>query len=342
MLRHLRGASRTGHERTMSDLIIDCQWHWYPSAFFRDLGRRREFPRCTITADQFLLEVAPGEQLPFSIQECELESQLSAMDAQGVQRIIASPGSLTVEAFPEVEAVRLAKLLNAEMAAAQTAHPTRVVGAATIPFSSLEAAIEVLEEAVQLGLRVAWLPSNTLGQLIDVVHFRKFFERVAGLGVVTVLHPVRTVMAEKLDRYGLEYVLGYPFDTSLAALTLVLSGLLEDLPELRVVHPHLGGTLPYLAARIDREYINPWAANKPLPSPPSHYLRRFYTDTVSESPLALALALEFYGPERVLFGSDHPWWPVDAALEFVNRNTNGEVRRAVLGENAAKLFDLSF
>jgi aminocarboxymuconate-semialdehyde decarboxylase len=321
--------------------VVDAQWHWYPSAFFRDVAGRSEFPRCRITAEEFRLQVGPDDELPFGIRECKLETQIEAMDVEGVDAIVASPGSLTVEAFPGDEPVRLAKLLNAEMASAETRYPGRVVGSATVPFTTPNAALDVLEHAVtRLGLRVMWLPSNVLGRLIDVEKFRRLFERLAELDVVAVIHPVRTISAEKLDRYGLEYVVGYPFDTSLAALTLVLSGLMEALPGLKVLHPHLGGALPYLASRIDREYVNPWAGNEPLASLPSHYLRRFYTDTVSESPEGLALALEFYGADRVLFGSDHPWWPVEAGIEFVMRNTSGKVRAAVMSENADALFGL--
>jgi predicted TIM-barrel fold metal-dependent hydrolase len=321
--------------------IVDAQWHWYPRAFFEHVKARTEFPRCDVASGDYQLEVAPGEKLVFPVADTEIDAQIAAMDAGGVSAAVMSPGSLSVESFGADEAVTVSKILNTEMARGEASFPGRVVGAATVPMTSTDEALDVLDHAAgALGLRVAWLPSNAFGRLIDVDEFLPLFLRFEELGVVALLHPVRTLMAEKLDRYGLEYVAGYPFDTSLAALTLVFGGVLDAAPGLKVVHPHLGGALPYLAARIDREYLNPWAGNSPLPEPPSAYIRRFYTDTVSESKEALELAIAFYGVERVLFASDHPWWPVDAGIEFVEGNTEGDVRRAIMAGNAEALFGL--
>jgi aminocarboxymuconate-semialdehyde decarboxylase len=326
---------------TAARRIVDSQWHWYPRAFFEDVANRSAFPRCDVMGDEFRLELAPGQRLGFPIAECELDAQMALMDAAGVATAIVSPGSVSVEAFGPDDALRLAKLLNTQLASAQELYPTRIVGAATIPFTSPSAALEVLSHAVgELGLRVAWLPSNALGELIDVVAFEPLFERMEALGTVGLLHPVRTMMADKLSPYGLEYIVGFPVETSLVALALVLGAVLERLPELKLLHPHLGGVLPYLAGRVDREYRNPWAGNVPLPHPPSTYLRRFYTDTVSESAEALALAIDFYGVEHVLFASDHPWWPVDAGIDFVRRNTQGVVTDSILASNADTLFGL--
>ena len=322
--------------------IVDSQWHWYPRPFFEAISKRAAFPRCHIAADEYRLEISSRDYLAFSVAECELDAQIEAMDRNGVDAAIVSPGSLTVEAFGLNEGVRLANLLNAEMALAQTRYPTRIVGAATIPFMSPAAAIGVLDHATsELGLRAAWLPSNAFGDLVDVHEFGPLFGRMEELGVVGLLHPVRTMMAEKLRKYGLEYVVGYPFDTSIAALTLILGGVMEAMPDLKIVHPHLGGVLPYLAGRIDREYRNPWAGNTPLPHAPSTYIRRFYTDTVSDSAPALQLAIDFYGVDHVLFASDHPWWPVGPGIDFVSQNTSGEVTEAILGANAEALLGVN-
>lgn len=331
----IRGSDTRGRR------VIDSQWHWYPRALFEDAAKRTAFPRCQIAVDDYQLEIAPGEHLVFPIAATELDAQIAAMQASGVSAAIVSPGSLTVESFGYEDASRVANVLNEEMARAESLHPSRIVGAATIPFTSASAAIKVLDHAVSdLGLRVAWLPSNALGGLIDLPEFMPLFRRIEALGVVAVLHPVRTMMADKLGKYGLEYIAGYPFDTSFAALTLVLGGVMEAMPDLKILHPHLGGVLPFLAGRIDREYQNPWAGNRALPHPPSTYIRRFYTDTVSESPASLRMALDFYGVDHVLFASDHPWWPVQAGIDFVENNTTGEVTRALLAGNAESLFGL--
>jgi aminocarboxymuconate-semialdehyde decarboxylase len=96
--------------------------------------------------------------------------------------------------------------------------------------------------------------------------------------------------------------------------------------------------LPYLAGRIDFEYKTPWAGNEELPAPPSEYLRAFWTDSVSETPGSLRMALDFYGHDRVLFGTDFPWWKPERAVEFVNSVLDEDERRQVMTTNASALF----
>jgi aminocarboxymuconate-semialdehyde decarboxylase len=321
--------------------VVDCQWHWYPRAFFERLAGRRGFPRCEHDAreDVYRLEVAQDEFLPFPREIIDLEPLLEKLDSSGISTAVLSAGSISIDIYEPALALELARLLNQEMAGAQRDHPDRVIGTATLPLADAEAARGVLREAVSsLGLTAVWLPSNVGGRPLLTDETHQVFAEIEALDAVALLHPVRTVMADKLGRHGLEYIAGYIFDTSLAALDIVLSGILDAHPRLRILHPHLGGVLPYLAGRVDREYIQPWAGNLPLPEPPSAYLRRFYIDTVSDNPDALRYALDFYGTERVLFGSDHPWWPVNDGLNLIDRNLSGATASAVLGGNARRLF----
>lgn len=321
--------------------VVDCQWHWYPRAFFEQLVGRRQFPRCEHdrSEDVYRLEVADGDYLPFPRAITDLEALLEGLDSGGISTAVASPGSISVDLFEPAVARELAGVLNHEMGRAQREYPDRIIGVATLPLAAGDLAAEALEEAVQkLGLRAAWLPSNVAGKPLVGDQTRPLFAELEAREVIALLHPIRTVMAEQVGHYGLEYVAGYIFDTSLAALAIVLGGIMEAHPRLRIVHPHLGGVLPYISGRVDREYIQPWAGNSPLPEPPSAYIRRFYTDTVSDNPAALSYALGFYGPDRVLFGSDHPWWPVAAGIDLVERNLDSATASAVLADNADTLF----
>ena len=139
---------------------------------------------------------------------------------------------------------------------------------------------------------------------------------------------------------GLETLVAYMFDTSLAALRLVLSGILDGL-SLPVVHPHCGGTLPYLAGRIDAGYTKPWALGRELERPPSEKIKSFYTDTMCQSADTLRYALGFYGIEHMLYGSDCPYYKQVDSLEFVRGCVEGELADAVLWKNARRLLGLS-
>ena len=117
----------------------------------------------------------------------------------------------------------------------------------------------------------------------------------------------------------------------------MLSGIMERHPDLKVLMSHTGGALPYQAGRMDK---NSTAAR--LPQLPSTYLTRMYTDTVSPHTMGVRFALDFYGPDHVLYGDDYPCWDPDAALRIVDElDLAPDVRRKVSSGNARALFGLA-
>ncbi len=317
--------------------VVDCQAHWYPRAFFVALLDRDRYPRARREAGGLVYDFAPGVSLPLAPEYVDLDLQLERLQAAGVDAVVSSPASFGVHSFPAGEGRELAELLNAELAEAQRRHPGRFYGLATLPLQDADASVAVLDAAAAAGLRGVHLPSNVNGEPLDGNRLRDVWARLEQLSLPAFLHPARTLFADGLERFGLEYVVGYVFDTTVAALGLVFGGVLDEFPTLRIVHPHLGGTIPFLAGRIDHESAQPWAANRPLERPPSEYLRGFYTDTVSRNPGALKLALDFYGTERVLLGTDYPWWPPEDGVALVRDSLEGAQLTAVLGENAHRL-----
>jgi aminocarboxymuconate-semialdehyde decarboxylase len=120
------------------------------------------------------------------------------------------------------------------------------------------------------------------------------------------IHPTFPLGVEAMRDYWLMPLVGFLFDTTLAAAHLVFSGVTERFPGIRWVLGHLGGTIPYLAERLDRGYEAFAECRKSLSSPPSQELKRFYYDTVNFDPGALRLAIEFAGVDQILAGSDYP------------------------------------
>jgi predicted TIM-barrel fold metal-dependent hydrolase len=113
--------------------------------------------------------------------------------------------------------------------------------------------------------------------------------------------------------------------TAVGALSLVDSGIMDACPELVVLHPHLGGVLPFVAGRVERMEPQTSAAALPLTT----YLRdRFYVDTVSATPGALDLAIQTYGLGKILFGTDYPFIPMAAGVAYLSGRSEAEVIRA--------------
>jgi aminocarboxymuconate-semialdehyde decarboxylase len=322
-------------------MVIDCQCHWYPRAFFEYCLPRTRHPLCRRDGDGFVYELTPHVPLSFAPEQIDAERVLDSLEPIGIDVLITSSESLGLTTWTAEEEREGARVLNEAKAAAQREHPGRFFGLATLPMQDPEAALEELDFAVgRLGLVGVCVGSNIDRAPIVGPELLPVYQRIEQLGVPLFLHPTTSLASEALQ-FGMEFILGWMFDTSVAALSLVLSRTLDECPDLTVVHPHLGAMLPYLAGRIDFEYKTPWGGNEELPAPPTEYLRRFYTDTVSDSPAALDMALEFYGDERVLFGSDYPWWPPQRGLDFVTDSLEGARLQQVLAGNARRILALA-
>lgn len=320
--------------------VVDTQAHWYPRTLLDAYIESEGYPGCRREGDSYAVELLPGDWWPLPVHFVELELQLETMKEVGIDVVVSSSGSFgDVDALPTGEAKELAIAVNEERAAAEQRHEG-FLGLATIPWQDAGAAIEVLEDAVgRLGLRGALIHSNVAGRPVDSSYLRPVYERMTELGVPLFLHPGRTLLEPHVRDLGLEVLVAYMFDSSLAALRLVLSGILEGL-SLDVVHPHCGATLPYLAGRIDGAYWKPWAIGRNLDPPPSRRLGRFYTDTMCQSAETLEFAKGFYGAERLLYGSDFPYYQPSESLAFVRGCLTVEEAAAALWENPARLLKL--
>jgi aminocarboxymuconate-semialdehyde decarboxylase len=134
---------------------------------------------------------------------------------------------------------------------------------------------------------------------------------------------------------------GFLFDTTLAAGKLVFSGVVRRFPRIRLILGHLGGTIPYLAERLDRGWRAFRECRRHIDRPPTEYLKgHFYYDTVNFDPAALRLAIEFAGVERILAGSDYPHaiGSIELMLEAIGAlPVSEDERAAILGGNMARL-----
>jgi predicted TIM-barrel fold metal-dependent hydrolase len=316
-------------------MVVDHQSHWYPPAYFESLLGRSGYPRAEHGDEGgFRLETGSGRPWDVPASFVDLEQQVRDMDENGVDVMVLSPGAFggDTRGFDRDEAIATMRLLNGEMARAQRLHPERMVGLAVLPMDDPEAALELLSEAVEkLGLRGVSLVSNIDGRSVADPNMLDIYRRIDALGVPLFLHPAQRSVAVQANYSPIiEMGLSWMFDTSAAALALIYSGVLDECPSLTVVHPHLGGTLPYLADRVmaQAKYV-PSNAAEPL----THYLtERFYTDSVGMTPGALSLAVDTYGADRVLFGTDYPWLGRGDGRRFVETSAP-DVAQAILESN---------
>jgi aminocarboxymuconate-semialdehyde decarboxylase len=326
--------------------ILDSHFHWWPRAVFDALCERREYPRATRNArggyDYYRTAGAPP-RFSLDAEWFDLEDQLAHMDSLGHEiDVIASIGPLSLHFsdLPLEEGRAAAELWNSEMARAQREYRGRLWGTAAIPLRDTDVALDVLENAVAKHELVGVNVPGSVGNdpHIDAERLEPFYARVAELGLPVFLHPTDAIFADMLDGYGgaLHLSLGRVIEVSVAAMRLVLSGLMERHPTLKIFMSHTGGALPYQAGRMDKN-----GKGAGLSRPPSDYIRRMYTDTVSPHMMGMKFAIEFYGVDHVLYGTDYPCWVPADALRFFNEiGLSPEDQQRILYDNAREIFDL--
>jgi aminocarboxymuconate-semialdehyde decarboxylase len=238
-------------------------------------------------------------------------------------------------------AARLASLVNDAFAAVVSAKRGRFVALATLPLNDPAASVRELKRACrQLGFRGAMVFSNINGVALSDARFWPVYEAANELGAVLHIHPTSPVGVEAMTDYWLMPLVGFLFDTTLAAAKLVFSGVAERFPRIRWVLSHLGGAIPYLAERLDRGFHAFSECRANIQRPPSDYLRQFYYDTVNFDPHALQLAVGFAGAGQILAGSDYPHQigSIEQMLASIRALKVSEAERAaILGGNAARL-----
>jgi aminocarboxymuconate-semialdehyde decarboxylase len=325
--------------------VVDSHYHWYPRAHFEKLAALADYPRAVRHGDGYRYYFNNGRSyIPIPAVWFDLDAGLAASDATGHDiTAVGTSGVLSgmLDQAPLATAVELAADYNEQLAAAQRAYPGRFFGTAAIPLTDGREAVALLEHAVtELGLIGVNLPPVTSGaESVDAARLESFYDRVEELGVPLIVHPTDLVLDEVLAGYdtGIQRSLGRLVDSSVTVLRLIFSGIMERHPGLKIMHTHGGGVLPYQAGRIDKN-----ARIKGLPELPSTYLRRTYVDTVCPQELTVRTAVEFYGADHVMYGTDYPCWSPKAAVAVIDGAGLSEADTArVLRDNAADLLGIS-
>jgi len=303
--------------------IIDSHFHWWPRSISERLCKRKSLPlaqRNERGGYTYLREQRGDYVLNSWAEWFDLDKQLEHMHGLGHQvDVVCSIGPLSVyfSDLPREEGRDLAIAWNEEMAGAQRKYPGRLWASAAVPLVDTKIAIEVLDDAVaRLGLVGVNLPGSIGSDpRLDAERLDPFYARVETLGLPIFLHPTDAVFVDMLEGYGgaLHLTLGRVIEVSVAAMRLVLSGLMERHPTLKIVMSHTGGALPYQSGRMDKN-----AGSAKLPRPASAYLKRMYTDTVTPHVAGLKFAIEYYGIDRVMYGTDYPCWDPATALNQID------------------------
>ena len=324
--------------------VIDFHNHYYPPAYLDALRSGPSAVQVTIDEDGNPRLHYPGDYNIAVPGHRDIDYRERVLIEHGVDTqvlTLTTPG--THVETPET-AVRLARLVNDAFAAVVESKKGRFTALATLPLNDPKASVVEFQRATgELGLRGAMLFSNVNGVALSDPRYWPLYDAANDRDAILYIHPTNPVGVEAMTEYWLMPLCGFLFDTTLAAAKLVFSGVAERYPRIQWVLCHLGGTIPYLAERLDRgfEAFEDCRAN--IQHPPSEYLKRFYYDTVNFVPRALELAIAFAGVEHILAGSDYPHQigSIPRMLESIaGLEISGAETAAIFSTNADRLLSL--
>jgi predicted TIM-barrel fold metal-dependent hydrolase len=339
------------------NLKIDIFPHIFPKAFFDRMMQ--------------IAESNPG--LKASIKRWlhipvlwDLDARLKMMDRfRGYKQILTlSLPAIEYLAGPG-ESPALARLANDGMAAIVKEHPQYFPAfVASLPMNNVKASLEEMDRAIgELGAKGVQIFTNVNGRPLDDPEYFPIFERMTKKHDLPIwVHPTRTAKfadypTEQKSKYEIYWLFGWPYETSAFMARLVFSGMMEKLPDLRIITHHLGAMAPFFDERIgygmdqlgtrtsDEDYT---VILKRMAKRPVDYFKMFYADTsINGSASAIRCGLDFFGQDHVLFGTDCPFDPEGGPL-FIRENIKaidslklkeGDRRKMYFG-NAIKMLRL--
>ena len=240
-------------------------------------------------------------------------ARLSAMDRCGIDRqVLSTWADVFAYQLPRDKAVAWHAKLNETMAALVAEHPERFSFIASLPLPyAAEAAEELARATRELGAVGAVVAANVDDVSLGEVALDELWSAAVALDAGVLIHPAFPQQGGRAGRYGLATIAQYTYDTTLTVGSLIFAGVLDRFPKLRLLLCHGGGTFPYLAgrfdimhARTDRKALGNVAAHAP-----SHYLPRFYYDTILHAPGTLEFMIDKVGIDQVVIGTDYSFPP---------------------------------
>lgn len=304
-------------------LKIDLENHFYDISTIEALEKRTSVPFYDKEND--VIQWTEGVRMPQGELLKKLldvgDKRVKLMDDEGIDRAVlsCSPGPEQLDTEVSIE---VCKATNDALSQVIKKYPGRFYGSAILPVKDVEAACTELERCVKNYGFVSWHTHSNYGsETPDQEKFRPIFKKAAELGIYVYLHP-QLPENERMDGFGFTFAgpgLGFTVDTVTTIMRMIVSGIFDEIPNLKVVLGHLGEGIPFLLDRIDNRIAF-------LPNPQikcrhdvSYYFKHniWVTTSGNMSEDAFVCAKNVLGMDHILFGSDYPYECAHDMVEFL-------------------------
>ncbi|HZH85603.1 MAG TPA: amidohydrolase family protein [Phototrophicaceae bacterium] len=324
---------------------IDLHSHFFPLEALQNPGKYESHaPKLVLENNRLSVTSQIGMRTGLGAGAYDPAARIKALDEMSIdiQAISPSPILLFYWEEPDV-AAHFSHRQNEAIQTVVRKFPDRFVGFGSVPLQSIPDAVAIAEEAKSIGLKGLEI-GNAVGEKpLDDPSFEPFFTAAQKLDLLLFVHPLEG----GLDRGDplapiLGNVLQFTYRTTMMIERMIVRGMFERFPNLRLCLSHGGGLLPFNIWRLDHSYGLRPELKRTVPRKPSEYLKRFYFDTIVHSVAALQYLINVVGADRVVMGTDYPmamgdFEPVKKLAEI---NLTRSERELILGQNALQALGL--
>ncbi len=295
-------------------MIVDIHCHYVSPRVLAAVEREGERYGARVVAVQNgepVLEIGSQRASRSLLSDLlDLDRRQQAMAGHTIDHQVLSTWlDFTGYTLPPEQGAAWARLLNDATAEdLQAVPPGRFTACATVPLQDGRAAAAELQRACgMLGYRGVVIMTHVAGRNLDEPDLDPFWAAAQEAGVPIIIHPAYVIPSPRLAKYYLWNLAANPYDTAVAAASLVFGGVCDRFPDLKVVLVHGGGHFPYQIGRLTHGWTVRPEARVHLQTPPTDYLKWFYYDTLLYFGPALRYLAEVVGVERLMLGTDYPF-----------------------------------
>ena len=326
-------------------MIVDLHSHFFPVEALQNLGKFEDRAP-NIVLDQGKLSVTSriGMRAGLSAGAYDPMARIKALDEMNIDLQAISPSPILLFYWDEpAVAAHFSRRQNEAIQSVVQKHPDRFVGFGSVPLQSVPDAVAIAEEAKNMGLKGLEIGNAVGDKPLDDPSFAPFFDAAQKLDMLLFIHPLEGgVDADDPLMPILGNVLQFTFRTTMMIERMILKGMFEKYPNLRLCLSHGGGLLAFNIWRLDHSYSLRADLKQIIPQKPSAYLKKFYFDSIVHSVAALQYLVQVVGADRVVVGTDYPMAMGDfeSVRKIKQLDLADTERDKLLGGNAARALNL--
>ena len=293
----------------------------------------------------------PGRQFPFPPQQADPDVRLGLMDKYGIQAQVVCQTTPVLLGLNAEEAAELCRMSNEDNYTLCREHPGRFYNVCILSLIDMPSAMEEFKRCIaELDCRGVTISTSQNGVGLDAEEFYPFYEMCVEHDLPILLHGTHWEASNLMDMensWRFLHVFGWDYDSTMALWRMIFGGVIDRFPTIKIVTHHLGNYFPFFKRRIEQN-VKGFLADQ-IPRPIEEYYGNIYADTAVDGTLgAFPCGYAFFGPERMMYGSDYPFG-AEAGEDFIRENLLGvkgmyippEEKEKILGLNAKKMFKIA-